>query len=577
MATDNSFRIEVQTYTLSKLLDGSTQYIIPVYQRPYSWEKEQVTVLMNDILEGCIDDEDIFIGTMQLSGKVSNNPFKQDVIDGQQRITTLSILLKELSKSYPENERLKALRFDWLETRVGNEQAKDMNAYFHDDETEQTGTNHYVVNACLIRDFINKSLAQDNESIDVDTLVDYLFDRLQFVVIETHAGLSKTLKIFNTINASGLDLNAGDLFKLRMYEYMSAHLNEGEEAFKEIKALYDKIKGINKKAGKEILTLGKVLDVYKTVLIGKHGMKEELHDKSWRKFFDQLFDSILVKANDKYKYNKGKLRLDLKKMETIAEIRERWYYLEKDMKLHKDTFFALKLLRESRYGSYWKIVFPYIFAHRDEKEHAIESACDIVVALNKLLFIYSIHHRKVVKEIRRFWYKLLSAAVNLPATEIIRMIDNEKLKVEGWVKKDLGKNIWESNRWKNLICKLSEYLRMRDEAGVSEINKLLFDWRFDIEHIHAIADRSSTWNQKHLYGIGNLAMLESSKNRSIGNKPFSEKKKEYLKSKYVTLNEIAAHNDDWTEADAEKRREEEVEKMFAYLYLETKNYGNKEC
>lgn len=575
---DKGFKICSQTYTLSDLLNSNTHYIIPIYQRPYSWKEKQIETLLGDILNGFRDEEKIFIGTMQLSSKkyISETEYEQDVIDGQQRITTISILLKELSehyheKHYHENSHLEGLEFDWLETRVGEEQSRYMDDYFAGQKAECVDTNHYAANARCIREFIKEHLSQGGESneeevIDADKFIEYLFEDLQFVVIETRAGLSKTLQIFNTINATGLDLNASDLFKIRMYEYMKDCLHRDEEAFKEIEHFYGLIDSMNKNAGKEVFSIGKILDIYKTILIARYGLKETLHEESWNKFFENLFDDLLsVHNNSIYHSSSGAaITLDLKEMEDIAKIREEWYYNEKKGNLPKDAFFALKLLRESRYGGYWKLVFPYIYAHKND-ENRFEAAYRIIVELNKLLFIYSIHYQKVVKDIRSFWHKLQSAVVLYPETEIIEIINKEKLKVEGWVKGDMRKRIVDSNRWKNLICKLSEYLRMQD-ADLNEIKKMLFGTRFDIEHIHAQADSSSQWNYDLLNSIGNFAMLEYDINRSIGNKPYKEKKIGYSKSKYATIKYIVGHYDDWTEQDAQQRREDEVEKMFEYLY-----------
>lgn len=120
---------------------------------------------------------------------------------------------------------------------------------------------------------------------------------------------------------------------------------------------------------------------------------------------------------------------------------------------------------------------------------------------------------------------------------------------------------------KNLICLLSAYL---DEvvAGKDrkEIHKVLFDTWFDIEHIHANADEVISIDDDTLQNsIGNLVMLEGDINRSISNKPFSEKKKQYQKSQYASVQQIAQH-DKWDTEEAERRRDEEVKKIMNYLY-----------
>ena len=97
------FSIQAATYTLGDtqkkaILNGTSKYIIPVYQRAYSWGESQVVKLLGDIFTSYWDadksaeSEPIFIGTMQLSTEDN----EKEVIDGQQRLTTFLIIIKVL-------------------------------------------------------------------------------------------------------------------------------------------------------------------------------------------------------------------------------------------------------------------------------------------------------------------------------------------------------------------------------------------------------------------------------------------------------------------------------------------------
>jgi uncharacterized protein with ParB-like and HNH nuclease domain len=87
--------------TLQELLEGSKQYQVPLYQRTYSWKHEQLKRLWEDILKLAEDRVDApgathFIGSLVLAPSPSNGPAGVQeflVVDGQQRLTTLSILL----------------------------------------------------------------------------------------------------------------------------------------------------------------------------------------------------------------------------------------------------------------------------------------------------------------------------------------------------------------------------------------------------------------------------------------------------------------------------------------------------
>lgn len=70
---------------------------IPVYQRPYKWTEKNVIQLLEDIFEYVmLKNKDYRIGNIILHSENSTN----NVVDGQQRLTTISLLLKILDGSY---------------------------------------------------------------------------------------------------------------------------------------------------------------------------------------------------------------------------------------------------------------------------------------------------------------------------------------------------------------------------------------------------------------------------------------------------------------------------------------------
>ena len=82
-------RLEAAEINVGTLLtSGDYEFVIPEYQRPYAWGKEESSQLLSDLL-GALDrdtDEPYFLGSIVLV-KTPNEP-RSEVIDGQQRITT---------------------------------------------------------------------------------------------------------------------------------------------------------------------------------------------------------------------------------------------------------------------------------------------------------------------------------------------------------------------------------------------------------------------------------------------------------------------------------------------------------
>jgi uncharacterized protein with ParB-like and HNH nuclease domain len=124
MEENKSFLIHAKTCTLKynnqegkATILNNTKYVIPIYQRPYSWSDEQIKQFLSDIFlgywgsDGNVIKEPMFIGTMQLTVKdtIKN---EQQVIDGQQRLTTFLIVLKVLKTMYPDCKEFNSNRFN---------------------------------------------------------------------------------------------------------------------------------------------------------------------------------------------------------------------------------------------------------------------------------------------------------------------------------------------------------------------------------------------------------------------------------------------------------------------------------
>src|SRR5258706_14372497 len=93
---------------LLSFLDGRKQFVIPIYQRTYSWTRQQCEQLWQDIVRAATDEEvkDHFIGSIvyvQAGILVIARTPQFLVIDGQQRLTTLSLLLVALATAARDN------------------------------------------------------------------------------------------------------------------------------------------------------------------------------------------------------------------------------------------------------------------------------------------------------------------------------------------------------------------------------------------------------------------------------------------------------------------------------------------
>lgn len=588
----NKFSINSYTCTLlnkneekyKSIFDNHTRYIIPVFQRPYSWGENEIRPFITDLMNNYLgkdrkatNPEPMFIGTMQLSEKkyIDKNEYEQLVIDGQQRITTLAVFLKVLSLKFTTIPELSNLKFDWLETRVNKKQNDYLSEFLSISQvSEQVDENNkYSTNASLLQNIFEEIIDNEPEfDLNSEHLCNYIFTNIYFVVIETYTGLSKTLQIFNAINTTGLDLNGGDLFKIRMYEYLTDKKNEDETAFERISEVYQLIDEKNKEVEKNITNIQEILDIYKDILIAKYDFPDALFQFGWETFYDRLFDTLLgIKTWEHF----GKVLEDdtfdikLDEIKDVIRIRFEW---ESSTYVSAENMFALRMIWKSRYSRYWKIVYQFLYVHNDDSDR-YNKLSTLLILLNKLFFVYSIIYAKSVYEMHSFMYGILKSVVNCSFEETIAEI---KIKLSSCnkerIENSIGGNITDNAKMKNLICLTSAYLDEREKSNeIEDIAMLLFETSYDIEHIHANGDSTHEIDDNLQNSIGNLVLLESEINRSIKDAPFlkseihnKNKKEEFKKSKYQSV-QIISEKQKWEEEEIKERRDNETNRILEYI------------
>lgn len=600
---DKKFSIRAKTYTLkynqtSKkdvILNGSVKYVIPVYQRPYSWNEEQIDKFISDIFRSfygfdrITKPEPMFIGTMQLSGqnKLENGSIIQEVVDGQQRLTTLSIFLKILSHKFNDNKELNQLNFDWLETKVNSgEQQKNLAHFLNLNSLPEATTNKlnpYIANAIIINNLLEEGFKNDEDSsssFDIDGFVNHLFSNIYFVVIETVAGLSKTLQIFDAINTTGLDLNGSDIFKIRMYEYLKDKRSQEESAFKEINDLYAKVDEYNR-INELNISFSEILSIYQDILISRYNLPTVLYSLGTTTFFDRLFDS-LFNLNHWENFNKiDEIELLLPDIDNIIETRFKW---EKLSYPTLEDASLMSFIWWSRYSRFWKIVIVFLYRFKENPQDVFR----FINKLSKLFILYSIYFDRAINNIYTFTFKVIDDIIvhNKSCEEIIKRFDDKIFGLVPYFDKKgedvfllkINKNIASNVKKKNIICRLSALLEedLNSNDNINYRRELLFhSTKFpnDIEHIQSFNDENIQQRElikKHwgedLHSIGNLVLLERSINRRISNKSYNEKVKEYSNSRFRIVNNINAQYTKWGLEQVQYRKKIEILKIRNYLF-----------
>lgn len=606
------FDIKAYTYRISStynqndakrsIIDGKTIYNIPVYQREYSWGIEQVSRLVGDIFKGFwgtdenkeIKKEPLFIGTMQLSYKkyISSKESEQDVIDGQQRLSTIICILKYLKLKYPQCSLLRTIKLDWMETRVHNgKEDKYLNNMLSIQNMENVAgiedyeNNRYAQNLNCIRESFDEHTTDENGCVlelfrdNVDTFVEYLLNDIYFVVVETIAGLSKTIQIFNTINTAGLDLNGDDLFKVRLYEYLHDVKNYGEDAFNEIGNIYKSIKDRNSQWRKnhnwDIVSISSMRSIYKYFLISKYKLPISLYSKATDTFFDELFDVLLNVQNHKEYQNVKDNGVDLS-LEELKRVEKVMYLWNSSSYRNPEEYISYTLISRSRYSKYINIVYQILLANeeKDENERLTE-VYEILNLLARLFFCRSIQYQKAINEVHTFMFNIYRKVSEYEKSKLQILSEiQEKINLcdtDFFKENCIGQVIAENRVWKDLICVLSAYF-YELEIGTS-VDKMeeMFEGGYDIEHIHANGEECDDNTYELQNSIGNLMVLEYDINRSIGCLPFVEKVSRtseglcYKNSKYAVVKNIMT-NEHWQLKDIAERRKREIERISKFIF-----------
>jgi uncharacterized protein with ParB-like and HNH nuclease domain len=223
---------------LQKVIEGTVQYVIPLFQRSYSWDKKEWEVLWEDIVELCETENPRthFIGSIVSMPTVSvpEGVAKYLLIDGQQRITTIFIILSllrdrarennqrniadEINECYLVNKFKEGMDFfKLMPTQIDRETFKRI-IQTREIEIEDQITRAY--------DFFKRKVKQKN--IETETLKKVITTCFSIVSIVLDADDNPYL-VFESLNSKGRPLTPADL--IRNYFFMRIHIDNQEEVY----------------------------------------------------------------------------------------------------------------------------------------------------------------------------------------------------------------------------------------------------------------------------------------------------------------------------------------------------------
>ncbi|PHN42229.1 MULTISPECIES: DUF262 domain-containing protein [Pseudomonas] len=222
----------------SLLCAADIALIIPSYQRPYVWPSEDVTDLLDQIIAACdAEAPHYYIGTILTSAVTQLSPrgarTTYEVIDGQQRMTTLMLLALAFTAVVPSNplaqfiildnkprlvfairEEVQRLFGDWagLESTEGPRRSSPV---------DEAYLKHLAAARKALADHLDMLLDSEGEEY-VMGVAEYIFSKVRWVnnIMPTGMDLNR---LFSTMNNSGVQLEQSDILKARLLGVIAKH------------------------------------------------------------------------------------------------------------------------------------------------------------------------------------------------------------------------------------------------------------------------------------------------------------------------------------------------------------------
>jgi uncharacterized protein with ParB-like and HNH nuclease domain len=515
-------------------------YKIPQYQRPYKWEDEQVDKLWDDIYEAYeSDDDNYFLGSV-ITAKPRDNDKSAyvDVVDGQQRLTTLMILFCVLRDMYPDingdageddtfavdidtiqssiamngkSRRLKLFthrqhQSDFEEIVLNGNTVKLTKPFKYQIRTDEEPKYKFINTAVLFREKLSKLTKEM-----ADDFVNYIFNQVKIIRIDCK-NREFAIKLFQVLNDRGMDLTAADLIKSFLIERLSTKYKADPDTLRireeQFIADWREMEQIIKTCDISLNDLFIIYEYYTLAQNPKKSLYDELQDQ-----FENKDPNWVIG--------------DIKKFATT--------YYEDIWEAEDKVLFSFWYIR---WNMYWKSILLTAL-HTGYKDYEA-----LKEHLRRFYYLYWIAG-KTLSQIKQTSFNLIKwVKEKRTIAKIVKELD-EKIQSDGivdLVKRNLTSEQIAGEAWCKPLLIMMEYNATDD----SKLSFIYLDKDLHLEHVlpvkyekfdewdHITKDVAAAW----LHSAGNITLLSGAKNIEASNNPFKTKITVYKgKGKYDNKNE----------------------------------------
>lgn len=522
-------KLNVDQKTVYDLFSNKkADFLVPDYQRPYAWNEEQCQTLWDDIFAFSFpdnnyeqfddDNDEYFLGSIVT---FKNENGKSEVIDGQQRLTTLMLLLRAFydkfrnmndKNSISTKERIE--QCIWKTDTFGN---ADKNTLKIDSEVATDNDKQELLDLLRTGVIFQKSKSQyilnyrffqkkiDSFLQEFPSFFPYLPARIlaNCILLPIEAESQDTaLRIFSTLNDRGLPLSDADIFKAQLYKYYSSK-GEKDSFIDKWKYLEEVTKLVFKHSSGS--SMDELFARYMYYLRAKEGNKSSTTE-SLRKFYER----------NKYIYLNQPNTLD--DLKSLADFWKKISTQDENY-FSKEVIKKLFVLNYAPNGMWQNIASVYFLKNRDD-DNTLENKkfCSFLDKITAFILAYAITNPGV-------------NALRTPIyDEMVNIVEGKDVtfarhKFNEGQARTLFENYTFSNQRNATRSMITWYAYHFKEQEVLKLND-----SFQIEHIYSRKrqqmERSLT-NEDYLEKLGNKILLESNINIAASDYRFEDKKKIY--------------------------------------------------
>ncbi|MDF2036334.1 DUF262 domain-containing HNH endonuclease family protein [Cytobacillus oceanisediminis] len=531
-------------------------FIIPEYQRSYVWETDNINDLLDDLWYAYENksDSEYFLGSLVLRD-LNNNSYKEyEVLDGQQRLTTLFMLLsvirdtsnnQDLLDTYSDMLFQKKNVFKGIPERVRilYKIRDSVESFISESLIKKDGTKN--------TDFLKEKLNEDNTSIknmanaiitmrkffeekvdsEVELFAQFLAMKVIFIYVSTD-NREDAFRLFTILNNRGIPLTSADILK-------SINIGEIESDSKKYARVWEDIEG---ELGDEF---DRFLSFVRTILV-----KEKARVNLLEEFEENV-------------YKKGKLSKGIETIKYIQNYKSVYdnLILFKDNQLSNDFKNLITIMLIGLPSDDWipSLMYYYNkFGRKDLtqflKKLEYKFVGDWILQFTSTQRIENMN--KILKQIE------LAASTN----EVLG--DTELFFVEKSALRDiLNKNIY-GRRFARYILLKYEYLESDNTVHLADYKTI------SVEHILPQSPKaSSNWaegfdleqRQFWTHKLANLVLISKRKNASLSNLDFEQKREKYLEKRidvFAGSKVFILTADKWTPTVLETRQKKMLDLLI---------------